>query len=255
MVNFLFAKGQEVNVGLHFSPTVSVPLLEKQSIYDPSIKVQRANINASGGANLNFRFGKVCFETGGTISSKSIVFKLKLDEYSYNNLNNSSSISSKNNIRGTGYSLSVPAQLGYLINHHEANTTYDVFALAGASYELYTAGGYSSESATTNSNGTISNVNNKAPQAGQQTSWVNVIAGFKINAILRRVGLVEYGMRYHYPLGNAGKYQVETILSNGIYGSVFAGEFYPRLSYVDFHITYYFLNFKGGEGVKHYKYP
>ncbi len=247
---------QEANLGLHFSPIATIPVLGKETTTNyPALKARNMVVNAAGGANINFRFGKVCIETGGNISSRSVTFRLNLDEYTYNNVGSSSSISSFNDIRSTGYSIAVPVQVGFLLDHHEQTTTYDLFGLLGASYEMYTTGEYSYGSSTSSYAGNIiSNAQNFTPDAGVQTNWISAIAGFKINAILRNVGLIEYGLRYHFPISTAGKYHVETIVANGTYGSVFMGDFYPRLSYIDFHLTYYFLNFNSGEGVKHYKF-
>jgi len=248
--------GQEVNLGLHFSPIATIPVLGKKTTTNyPELKARSMVVNAAGGVNINFRFGNLCIETGGNISSRSVTFRLNIDEYSYNNVGGSSSISSFNDIRSTGYSIAVPMQVGFLLDHHEQATTYDLFGLLGASYEMYTTGDYAYGSRTFSQAGsTVNSAKNFSPVAGVQTNWISVIAGFKINAILRNVGLIDYGIRYHFPLSDAGKYHVETVVSNGIYGSVFMGDFYPKLSYIDFHLTYYFLNFKGGEGVKHYKF-
>ncbi|MCB9044513.1 MAG: hypothetical protein H6550_00105 [Chitinophagales bacterium] len=254
LLAFSSASAQEVNLGLHFSPIATIPVMGKGTTTNyPALKARRVIVNASGGANINLRFGKMCIETGGNITTRSVTFRMKLDEYSYNNIGSSSSISSYSDQRSTGYAIAIPLQVGFLLDHHEEKTTYDLFGLLGASYEMHTTTGYAYGATTYSQSGTsVSNGMNFAPVAGVKTNWVNIIAGFKINAILRRVGLIDYGIRYHFPLSTAGKYHVETVVGNGTYGSVFTGDFYPHLSYIDFHITYYLLNLKGGEGIKHY---
>lgn len=251
VLGYLQGYSQELNIGVHFSPILSIPVQDKIGDVAPTFKTQTINFNASGGLNINARFNKICFETGANITSRTVVFKMRLDEYSFNNLNSSSTISSNTDVRAMGYAWSVPLQVGYLLDHHEAATTYDLFGIAGVSYENYTATGFNYASAsittggsTTGNSGSLTNINDLLPVAGTQTSWYNAIVGFKINAILRRVGLVEYGMRYHYPLSNAGLFRVNAVVANNNYGSVFNGDFYPRLSYIDFHFTYYFLNFR-----------
>lgn len=241
------AYGQELNIGAHVSPILSIPVLDKVGSISPTLKTQTINFNASGGLNINARFNKVCFETGVNVTSRSVVYKMKLDEYSYNNLNGSTTISSNTDVRATGYAWAIPLQIGFLLDHHEAVTTYDLFGIVGASYENHTSGSLSYGASVVTTGGTgpsFTNIDNLQPAPGTQTTWYNAIIGFKINAILRKVGLIEYGLRYHYPLSNAGLYRIETIVANTTYGSVFNGDFYPRLSYLDFHLTYYFLNFR-----------
>lgn len=250
---------QELNLGLNFSPIVGMPIMDNVVTNFPGVKAQRFNVNATAGLNINVRVKDFCVETGANISSRSVVFKLKVDDYNYNNLGGSSSISAQNRSIATGYSFSVPLILGYKLSHHDLKTTYDLFGLLGASYDNYTFFGYSYTSSTTTAaggatTGIATNTNNTYPLEGNNTSWINIIAGFKIHAILRKVGLVEYGIRYHYPLSNAGKYSVNTVVTNNTYGSVFGGDFYPRLSYFDFHFTYYFLNLEAGTGRKKYRY-
>lgn len=250
---------QELNLGLNFSPLIGMPVMDNVATNFPGVKAQRFNVNATAGLNINVRIKDFCVETGANLSSRTVVFKLKVDNYNYNNLGGSSSISAQNRTMAAGYSFSVPLILGYKLSHHELKTTYDLFGLLGSSYENYTFFGYSYASSSTSTagggtTGIATNTNNTYPLEGNNTNWINIIAGFKIHAILRKVGLVEYGIRYHYPLSNAGKYSVSTVVTNNTYGSVFGGDFYPRLSYFDFHFTYYFLNLEGGTGRKKYNY-
>ena len=177
---------------------------------------------------------------------------MNLDEYSYNSLGGSSSISSYSDTRSPGYAIGIPLQVGYLLDRHNAKTVYDFYGLLGLSYEMHTTLPYSYGSVTSQTGSSVTNNRNFYPGEGVKTNWVNIIAGFKINAILRKVGLIEYGLRYHFPLSHAGRYHVETVVSNGVYGSAFTGDFYPRLTYMDFHFTYYFLNFEKGTGRKKY---
>lgn len=241
---------QELNIGVHGSPTLSIPVLDKIGEVSPTLKAKTFSaINASGGVNVNLRINKFCIETGANLTSRTVTFTMKLDEYSFNNLNGSSSIASQSDIRVLGTAWSVPLQIGYQLDHHEAKTVYDVFGIVGAAYESYTvdALGYEAAYVTTGNgpNPNFNNTNGLKPDLGNTTTWVNAIVGFKINAILRKVGLVEYGLRYHFPLANAGLHRMETIVANTTYGSVFKGDFYPRYSYLDFHLTYYFLNLRG----------
>lgn len=246
---------QELNVGIMGSPVLTMPVLDAKDANHPGVKVKTLNVNATGGLVLNLQFNKFLIETGGTVASRTSVFKIGIDNYNYNNLGGSTSISGKSEARAVGYSWAVPFMLGYQLSHHEEKTTYDVFGLLGAAYEQYMFSGYSYTSASVS---TGNNANSSVlltdvyPEEPYTMGWVSVSAGFKIRAILLKVGLVEYGLRYHYPLQNAGRFNTNTVVSNGTYGSVFQGDFYPRLSYFDFHFTYYFLNFQNG--IKRYRY-
>ena len=249
------SNAQELNVGIMGSPVITMPILDGKDANHPGVKVQNLNINATGGLVLNLQFDKFLIETGGTVASRTSVYKIGIDNYNYNNLGGSTSIAANSEARAVGYSWTVPVMLGYRLSHHEAKTTYDVFGLLGAAYEQYMFSGYTYTSASvstgSNANSTVL-LTNVYPEEPYTMGWVNVSAGFKIRAILLKVGLVEYGLRYHYPLQNAGRFNTNTVVSNGTYGSVFEGDFYPRLSYFDFHFTYYFLNLQGG--IKRYRY-
>ena len=37
---------------------------------------------------------------------------------------------------------------------------------------------------------------------------INIVAGMNINAILRGVGLIDYGFTFHLPMGNAAGYTI-----------------------------------------------
>lgn len=246
---------QEVNFGINAGPIISMPLIKKSSAVQV-IKAQRFNIDATGGLTINVRIRNICIETGAQVSTRSVAFKTKLDNLAYNSLGGNSSLSAKIKLIASGYAYSVPLVLGYNLHDHKATTTYSIFGLLGASYDYYTSSGYSSIGSTVGTgtgNGGLATFENPAPSAGNVNSWVNIIAGFKINAILRKVGLIDYGLRYHYPLSDAGRYNVSTTVTNGIYGSYFEGNFYPKLSYFDFHFTYYFFNLERGTGIKRYK--
>ncbi|HEY9176110.1 MAG TPA: hypothetical protein VIN07_00400 [Flavipsychrobacter sp.] len=246
---------QEFSMGIHFSPIATIPMMAKPPVTNhPSLKAKKYNINASAGFNLNYRVNRMCIETGGNFTTRSITFRMNLDEYSYNSLGGSSSVSSYSDTRSPGYAIGIPLQIGYLLDKHNAKTVYDFYGLLGASYEMHTTLPYAYGSVTSQTGSSITNNRNFYPGEGVRTNWVNIVAGFKINAILRRVGLIEYGLRYHFPLSHAGLYHVETIVSNGTYGSAFTGDFYPRLAYMDFHLTYYFLSFEKGTGRKKYRY-
>ena len=253
---FLFsAQGrcQEVNLGVNFSPIVGMPVVDKIGAPAYMVKPQMLNVNATGGLNLSIRIKDLCIETGANVSTRTTIFRLGLDDYSYNNVGGSSSVSARMRTKAHGHTFTVPLLLGYRLAHHEVNTTYDVFGILGAAYQNYTLDAYAYEEHTSSqqtSTYTFTNSLNPYPTEGYNTYWIDVVAGFKINAILRYVGLIEYGLRYHYPLSNAGKFTVLSVVANSQYGSVYGGDFYPRMSYFDFHFTYYFLNLEAGTGLK-----
>jgi hypothetical protein len=204
---------------------------------------------------------KLCIEVSGSAMTKAIRFTQKLDNYNYKNIDSNSTVSGEYNLKGHSYSWAVPLQFAYLLDAHKANTTYDLYGVIGASFEMNTTTGFSETSSSVHTGnyqgvvqGTRINIQETSPQPGVTTQWFNIIAGFKINAILRHIGLIDYGITYHFPISDAGLYHVESIISNNQYGSIYKGDFYPRLSFVDIKLCYYFLNFENGKGRKSYRY-
>jgi hypothetical protein len=82
----------------------------------------------------------------------------------------------------------------------------------------------------------------------------NVIAGAQIRTVLHRLGLVEYGLAFHFPTESTGPYRMETTVTEGrqIVRRYYA-EFYPYLAYLDFRIRYYVYSFGHGEGRVRYR--
>lgn len=247
---------QEFNIGIHANPTLNYPILEGKSAYHTDLSVRRFNIDFSGGLNLQFRTGKFFLELAPTIVSKHIRFGQKTKGYGYQTIDSSLYVDVDYTLTAGSYSYELPLSTGYLLHHHEAATTYDLYGVIGASYEMNTTRGYNYSSSGV-AVGNFTNFRTEPattyPDAGLQQEWFNAIIGFKINAILRKVGLIEYGLSYHFPLQSAGRHTVSTIITNNQYASVYSGDFYPRLSYIDIKLCYYFLNFKKNEGVKHYR--
>lgn len=246
---------QEYNLGIHINPVLVSPLLDEYSNTN-ILKVSPMRVNASAGLNLNIRIHKWCIETGANGILKTV-------QASYTSRSFSTQTgSSKAGFNATAHStsLEIPLQVGYLLYHHQDKTTYDLFGFIGAGYETNVTQGYSTSgyAYSTGSGNTPSNTGSlefvrSKPDANIVTRWVNLIAGIKVNAILRKVGLIDYGVSFHYPLQNAGEHSLTAILAQGGSLQESTVTFSPRLAHTDIKLCYYFLNLDSRMKSKHYR--
>lgn len=242
---------QEWNIGVHLDPIVTTPFVHdiNASHY---LKVAPAKIGIGAGINLNYKKDKWCVETGINGMLKTIGVTFDVDK-EYSNLPYTES---KYKYNSHSTSLEVPLQIGYLVHQHKNKAEYNVYTIAGAGYELNTTQGYSSTSslysstATAYANGGVY-FTDGLPEAGTRSSWVNVIVGFKINAILRRVGLIDYGMSFHYPIQAAATHSVNAHVKY-IQQDDISATYSPRMAHVEFRFCHYFLSYDR-QGRKRYK--
>lgn len=242
---------QEWNIGVHIDPIITTPFVEDLTS-SPYLKISPAKLTVGAGINLNYKKDKWCVETGvnGMLKTVSVTFdvderysSLPYTEQAYKYRTHSTSIE-------------LPLQIGYLVHQHKDKAEYNVYTFAGAGYELNTIQGYSSTSslfsspATAYANGGV-NFSDGLPDVGTRNSWVNVIVGFKINAILRRVGLIDYGMSFHYPIQTATTYSVNAHVNYAKQDNI-STSFSPRMAHVEFRFCHYFLSYDH-QGRKRYK--
>lgn len=244
------AAAQEFNIGVHVNPVFTVPVADKKNKYDPAIKIKWLQAGVGAGMNFNIRFPKLCLELSPAVMTKTISFQQTAD-YTYKNIGGSSSTNGKYTLKAQSYSWEVPLTFAWLLDAHAAQTTYNLYAVAGTSFESNTTGGYSETSSSVSHGAidpqtTVAYVQNTLPGNGVTTQWWNIILGFKINAILSRVGLIDYGISWHFPLSTASLHHFDYIIANNQYGSVYTADVYPRLSYIDVKLCYYFLNLQQG---------
>ena len=225
---------QELNIGVHLNPILTHRVLSSKSVYDKEVRPVFLTFGYNAGFNLNYKLSSdVSIETGVNLVQKFIRF---------NDLRGS--------VFGAGadYYLSlgntfveVPLLFNYRIYHHDRKTNYDLYILGGAAYEKGNTYNTMTGSSSFGNNNTLLQVNGSYT-GNTNVSYATAIIGFKINAVLRRVGLIDYGVSYHLPLQAAGPYNVSVSLGNNSSINNYSGAFYARMSYIDFKLCYYFLN-------------
>lgn len=234
---------QEMNFGVHVNPVITAPFLDGASQYDNRINVSKLRVGANIGVDANLVFRKWRLQTGANIMHKSVSF--------YQRTHNISSEAYTKDIVES-ISLEVPLLFAYKLATRNKKTYYHVYGVGGAAYEWNTINGISSKTGASGyNNASVELVNHNIIPVGQQSSWVNLVAGFNINAIIEGVGLVDYGITYHLPLSNAAGYSVATDVNAGVNTINYRGTFYPRMSHINFKLCYYFLSLRDG-GVKKY---
>lgn len=253
---------QELNLGLHANPTIGIPVLDSRSQSTEGLSPTVGSLHFNGGANIQVRKNNVAIETGVNFLSKNIGFKQNIVNTGYG-------LAAAYNVRVASSSIEIPLQVNYRVYHHEHKTFYDIYLVGGASYEWNKIGSYKSKgtsssygratlSATANVSADPALVNNQmagiSSLLGAKQEWANLIVGFKVSTVIKKLGLIDYGLVYHLPLADAGLYHVEAEQQvNNTTTTSYVGDFYPRLSYIDIKLAYYFLNFEKGTGRKRYR--
>ncbi len=227
--------------GAHFNPAFTTPVMDDNSEYDAQLKPVYADFGINTGINLQYRIPEMTFETGINYIQKSFTVRQRLRHFE--NLGGFDD-TRNNHFRLTSYSSSVelPLEVSYCLHHHDKRMVYDLHAVAGCSGEYNYVTGYM---VTIKGNaGSIIQQDYNVTATGTKQLWVNVIAGFKIHAILRAIGLIDYGLIWHVPVQRAGPYTVSSEVkdyTNG--GSIkYSGLYYPHLGYLDVKLAYYFFN-------------
>jgi hypothetical protein len=139
--------------------------------------------------------------------------------------------------RVTHTSFEVPVQLGIRVHHHEARYRYDVFLAGGMSKGWGGDFTYSSMAGSRNSNGTTYSFADfeDVQKFGPYRSY---IFGANVHAVLRKVGLLSYGLEFRYPMEEGPHYLMDVIDANMSHTLVSE----PRLPHVDVKLCYYFLS-------------
>ncbi len=229
------------NIGVHINPAFTTALRGSDSHYDAQLRPVYIAPGINTGVNLQYRLPEMTFEASINVVSKAFVIRQRLRHFA----NVSGFDQTRNNhLKAVSYStsLEVPFIASYCLHHHDRKMVYDVHALAGCSAELNSVTGFSV--ITSGNTGSIVRQEYTLPEAGTKHIWVNAIAGFKIQAILRIIGLIDYGVAWHIPIQKSGPYYITTEVKDYDSGNtkVLDGEYHPHLGYLDFRLCYYFLN-------------
>jgi hypothetical protein len=226
---------QEYNLGIHLNPTLTIPIIDGASTYDKEIG-RRARIGYNVGANINYKNGPVSLETGVNIVSKAVQFRQHI-------ISTYTGGASYYYTRFTGTGFEFPLLVGYKAFHNSGKNPYDFYVQGGGSYEIFTNDGTAGGSRLYGDGAMSINTGVPGPPPDRKHTWFNAIVGFKINTIVKKLGLIDYGMTYHLPFDYAGPYHTaaEVTLPNG--SNRYVGTFRPLMSYLDVKLCYYFLNF------------
>ena len=225
---------QELNIGVHLNPILTRPVLSSKSVYDKEVRPVYFTLGYNAGFNLNYKLSSdVSIETGVNLVQKFIRF---------NDLRGSAlGVGADYYVSLGSTFIEVPLLFNYRIYHHDRKTNYDLDALGGAAYETGNANSTMTGSSSLGNSNALLQVNGSY-RGNANASYVTAIIGFKINAVLRRVGLIDYGLSYHLPLEATGPYNMSVSLGNNSSVNNYSGAFYARMSYIDFKLCYYFLN-------------
>jgi|GEM_PF-1708071 len=250
-----YAFAQEINFGLHTNPTITVPTYDDRTVSDEGLRMSRQRLNFNYGLNVNFKMKYINIGTGINLLSKSVSFNQKTEKYEVPDGEINLQAKARATIRSS--SLEIPLEINWLLHHHAKNSRYDLYFVTGASYELNTVRHITTKGqSVSGSNREYSaGISTDHPNIGKQADWVNVVAGFKINTIIKKIGLIDYGLVYHTALSDVGLYSIKSVVNNNTTSQTYNAYYYPSLSYLDIRLTYYFLNFEKGFKRKKYKSP
>lgn len=232
---------QEFNVGFHLNPILTTASLGNSSAVDKYTTVKPVRLGYNVGANLNFKVKKVGIELALNMIGKSMKEEHRVgSNFGYN----------------TYYTLTVPTttfefplMLGYMVHKNKKEDAYfDLYVQAGAAYELNSTSTKPGKLETSNLGA------NKLAASGAyagpaMVSGVTPVVGVKVNAIVRNLGLIDYGVYYHFPLQENGPYNSTAKYSVGTSSSTVNNSLYARLSFIDIKFCYYFYSV-GREGKK-----
>jgi hypothetical protein len=255
----LHTRAQELNLGVHLNPTFTSPVLDGKSAPDKGIFLSRARPDVNVGININYKTGNLALETGLNLVGKQAVFKVgDISRLGFSN-------SSYGRVTMGTTSLEVPLLASYCFHHHDKKLVYDVYLVGGGSYEWISPG------ATSEGSGGVSGFGGGGEPTIQvkridattlpshRDEWANIVAGFKINTVLRVLGLIDYGITYHLPLKTYGTYDIHADVVDYASGTgvdkTYHGTYNPRMGYIDFKFCYYFLNFDRDFNKVHHRFP
>jgi hypothetical protein len=232
-------RAQQLNIGVHLNPALTVPFTSDQSVYDKQIKKPGLRLGYNIGVDVNYTSGNVNVNSGFNLVQKSLTYKT----------NTRPETGGLNSFKLTYFSHSyeLPFLLSYNVHRHDWNDiVYDLYLSGGFSYEMnkYYGVSWTFTSVNTNSGNVYSDpIDDQL--LGTSGKWVNFIFGFKVNTIIQKIGLIDYGLTWHIPLAETDAYSVESRvkdIDNNIDHTI-TGKFYQRLSYVNIKLCYYFLNY------------
>lgn len=238
-----FAHAQELNIGIHANPVFATPVISKGRSELQEDLSTSLRIGYNVGANINVKFNKLSLEAGANYLGKPLAITQRQQQLGFDTYYRVV-IPSK--------AVEVPVTVNLLMHHHDKNSVYDVYLMIGAGYEIGMIDSSLSSAVYSGSGGGAGGFSVDGHYLGNRKySTISPIVGFKINAVLRNVGLIDYGLSFHFPVAANGPYVYES--SYNIVGtSAYKNTVYAHAAYLDIKLAYYFLNI--GRDMKRMRY-
>jgi hypothetical protein len=236
------ARAQELNIGIHANPILNTPIVGGKSVRNEDVKVGKFRPRYNVGFNVNFKFGSMSVELAANYVRKSVsVFNTKGSYYGQDLYYRTAVPSS---------CFEFPVMLNFLLDRHDNKTKYDAYLVAGVGYELSYTDSFAS-TATASSGGVNLDLVGKYTGPAFQSAVVPQV-GFKINAILRNVGLIDYGLSFHLPISVVGPYEVKADIMSSQGNATQYSAVYVTAAFIDVKLCYYFYSI--GKRFKRVKY-
>lgn len=233
---------QEWNIGVHLDPVFTMPILSGKSVRNEDISVSFLRPGIKAGINFNYRLENMSVEFSPAFVRRELSVYNNKSSYSGQEIFYRSTMPSN--------SILFPLAVNFLLDRHDENTRYDMYLVAGMEYEMNQTDSAASFASSTNGGVTV-DVKGKYNGLVFQNIVAPVI-GVKINAILKNVGLIDYGLSFHLPLTVSGPYNVDAKLTNGPNTTAQSAALYASNAYIDIKLCYYFFSI--GKKLKRVKY-
>jgi len=229
------ASAQEFSIGIHLAPGTTIPFVTKH-YSNSSIKTVVANFSYDAGFNLNFRYKRLDLELAPSFGQKMVQFHERLVDHTYNG-------EADYFLKYKSKFIEIPFLIGYRIN--KANKNSATYLQVGASLEHTKLA-----PATTNTHSTGVSTITAYPLSttmpDKTQSIINIIAGIKANVTIKKLGLMDYGLYYHYPLTAVGSYDFQTTVVSSTGSSAnYVASYYVRQSFIELKLCYYLWNMNG----------
>jgi hypothetical protein len=233
---------QELNIGFHIDPIFNLPLVSNKSVRNGEVSVALFRPGYNAGLNLNYRRENIGVELAANFIRRSVTVFNSRGHYSGQEVYYRTRMPSS--------SFEFPLTVNFLLDRHDNKTKYDLYLVAGVGYELVRNDSSTSNAAATRG-GVKVELEGKYKGPLFQGSVVPQI-GFKINAILKNVGLIDYGVSFHLPLSVSGPYNVDATITGNQGTIVQNSSIYATTSFLDVKLCYYFLSI--GKKMKRVRY-
>ena len=236
-------KGQELNLGFHIDPIFSLPIVSgAKSVRNDQISVAVFRPGYNVGLNLNYKLKNNSLELAANYVRKSVsVFNTRGHHFGQK-------VYYRSTMAATCFEF--PLTINFLMERHDSKTRYDLYLLAGIGYELARIDTATSSDYSMNGSVRLDLAGRYAGPVFQNSVVPQI--GFKINAILKNVGFIDYGVSFHLPISVSGPFNVDAQISSGSSLVTQNASIYATLAFIDIKLCYYFYSI--GKKFKRVKY-